>query len=69
MNHILLVHVLYAFNDLFEDDLDLVFVLHPGAVHFSYVLVQVIPVDVLDYDGDFVAGVDSIMKLHDTWMV
>ena len=69
MNHILVVHVFHRLHNLFENGLDLVLIVHPGAGHFSDVLVKVVAVDVLDHDGHFVARVDGVVELHDARMI
>ena len=69
MYNIILMHVLHSFYYFREDLLDIVLITDPLLWHFTYVLEQIVAVDVLNYYRDFVARVNCVIELHDSDMV
>ena len=69
MGHVLAMHILYRLYNLLEDAPYLSLVAEPAPMPVPDVLVQVVTVDVLDYDRYLIPLVYRVMELHDAYMV
>ena len=69
MDDVLRMHVGDRVDDLIKDLAKLLLGLNAAAGLSANILVKIVAVDVFDDDRDFLVVVDTVVELHDAWMV